>query len=145
MGCGVSRERDAVTVSRAGGLAGIDADLHDMPDVAPTLAVVAAFATGRTRVRGVPNLRMKESDRIAAICAELRRIGVRAEEHPDGFEMEGGSPRAAAVETYDDHRIAMSFALAGLKVPGVSIRNPGCVSKTWPDFFERLDEATRPR
>lgn len=139
MGLRVERGADAVTVERTGPLRAIDADLHDMPDVAMTLAVVAAFAAGTTRVRGVPNLRVKESDRIAATCAELRRCGIRATERDDGFEIEGGTPHGADIETYDDHRIAMSFSLVGLAADGIAIRDPRCVGKTFPDFFERLD------
>lgn len=148
MGLRVERGDDAVTVERTGSVTAIDADLHDMPDVAMTLAAVAAFARGTTRVRGVPNLRVKESDRIAATCAELRRLGIRATERDDGFEIEGGAPHGAEIETYDDHRIAMSFALVGLATDGVAIRDPRCVGKTFPDFFERLGglaEAKTPR
>ncbi len=144
MGCRVTLSPDSVAVERTGPLRAIDADLRDMPDVAMTLAAVAAFAKGTTRVRGVPNLRVKESDRIRAVCAELARLGIRATEEPDGFAIEGGEPRGAEIETYDDHRIAMSFAIIGLAVPGVSIRDPGCVAKTFPDFFDRLDALSAP-
>ncbi len=140
MGATVRRNPEGVRVT-GGALAGIDADLADMPDVAPTLAVTAAFASGTTRVRGVAHLRIKESDRIAAIVSELTRLGVDALERSDGFEVRGGAgrPGGGDVETYGDHRIAMSFAILGLATAGVRILDPGCVSKSYPRFFAELD------
>ena len=122
-----------------GSLPGIDVDLNAMPDMAQTLAVTALFAEGATRIRNVHNLRIKETDRIAATAAELRKLGATVVEHEDGLEITPGELRAAAIDTYDDHRMAMSFALAGLRIPGVVIKNPGCVSKTFPDFFSRFE------
>ncbi|HZQ29339.1 MAG TPA: 3-phosphoshikimate 1-carboxyvinyltransferase [Acidimicrobiales bacterium] len=116
-----------------------DVDLRDMPDIAPTLAVVAAFAEGRTTVRGIDFIRGHETDRIAAVVTELRRIGIEAEEHEDGFSIVGGRPHGAVVQTYRDHRMAMSFALVGLKVPGIEIADPGCVAKTFPGYWDVLD------
>jgi 3-phosphoshikimate 1-carboxyvinyltransferase len=84
-------------------------------------------------------IRGHETDRIAAVVAELRRVGIRAEEHPDGFVVHPGTPRPARIETYDDHRMAMSFALLGLRVPGIEIAEPGCVAKTFPGFWDALD------
>lgn len=142
MGAAVERAPGRMAVSVTRPLHGIEVDLADMSDQAPTLGVVAAFAEGLTRIRGVGFIRGKESDRIAATVAELRRLGVDAREEDDGFVVrgEGGHGlRGASVHTYDDHRIAMSFSLAGLRVPGVRIEDPGCVAKTFPDFFEQLD------
>lgn len=140
MGARVRRSEDAVEVSGAGRLSGIDADLRDISDTAPTLAVVAPFADTPTRVRGIGFIRGKESDRVAAIVRELRRCGVGATEEPDGFVVHPGEPHAATIETYDDHRIAMSFALLGLRTPGIEITNPGCVTKTFPEFFRVLED-----
>ncbi len=107
-----------------------------MPDVVPTLAVVAAFAEGTTVIENVAHLREKESDRLAAVAAELSKMGVNAVVTEDGLRITGGAPRGTVIDTYDDHRIAMSFALAGLRVPGMVIRNEGCVAKSFPDFWD---------
>jgi 3-phosphoshikimate 1-carboxyvinyltransferase len=139
MGARVERTADATTVVGTGRLAGLGAvDLADMPDMAPTLAVVAAFADGPTRVTGVGFIRGHETDRIAAVVHELGRLGVGAEATADGFVVHPGPVRPAEVATYDDHRMAMSFALAGLRVPGVTIADPGCVAKTFPGFWRAL-------
>jgi 3-phosphoshikimate 1-carboxyvinyltransferase len=146
MGCRVDRTQDATTVwgPADGRLRGIDVDLNAMPDTAPTLAVLAAFAEGPTRIRNVGNLRIKETDRLAALAAELRRMGVETTVHLDEIEIRpAGPPKSAVIETYDDHRMAMSFALAGLRVDGLVIRNPRCVSKTFPGFFELWAELGR--
>ena len=138
MGCSVVFDEDSVTLEGAP-LKATEADMNTISDVAPTLAAVALFAQGKTVVRNVANMRLKECDRIAAVVKEFRKLGARVEEFEDGFAVTGGVPlRGAALETYDDHRMAMSFSLAGLKVPGVRILDPGCVSKTFPDYFERL-------
>lgn len=115
---------------------GIKTDLNDMPDMVPTLAVAALFTPGRTVINNVGNLRHKECDRLSAMAAELTRIGARCEELPDGLIVEGGELHGAEIETYNDHRIAMAFALAGLRVPGIGIKDPGCVAKTFPGFFD---------
>jgi 3-phosphoshikimate 1-carboxyvinyltransferase len=122
-----------------GALRGVDVDLSDLPDMAPTVAVVAARAEGPTRVRGVGIIRHHETDRIAAVVAELRRLGVGAEAHDDGVTVRPAPVRPGRVRTYDDHRMAMSFALLGLVAPGIEIDDPGCVAKTFPDFFEVLE------
>jgi 3-phosphoshikimate 1-carboxyvinyltransferase len=114
-------------------------DLQDMPDIVPTLAVVAAFAPGRTTIHGVGFIRGHETDRIKAVVTELRRVGIEADELEDGLTLVGGQPHGATIETYGDHRMAMSFALVGLKVPGIAIADPGCVSKTFPTYFDVLD------
>jgi 3-phosphoshikimate 1-carboxyvinyltransferase len=112
--------------------------MNELPDAVLALAVVALFAEGPTRIRNVANLRIKETDRLAALETELRKLGAGARTGPDWLEIEPGPLRGAAIDTYDDHRMAMAFALAGLRVPGVVIRDPGCVAKTWPDFFAAL-------
>jgi 3-phosphoshikimate 1-carboxyvinyltransferase len=140
MGCRVRREAHAIELSaERGALTGVVCDGDPMPDAVLALAVVALFAKGKTEIRNVANLRIKETDRLAALETELRRLGGRAEAGPDWLRVEPGPLHGAAIETYDDHRMAMSFALAGLALPGVSIRNPGCVAKTWPDFFAALE------
>jgi 3-phosphoshikimate 1-carboxyvinyltransferase len=145
MGATVERTDDATTVSMSGPLRGLgDVDMSDLPDVAQTLAVVAAFADAPTRVRGVGFIRGHETDRIAAVVRELRRCGIDAAEEPDGFVVRPGSPRPARIETYDDHRMAMSFALLGLRAPGITIADPGCVAKTFPDYWSELDALRSP-
>ncbi|MBN2153078.1 MAG: 3-phosphoshikimate 1-carboxyvinyltransferase, partial [Candidatus Lokiarchaeota archaeon] len=144
MGARVEQRDNAVDVTGTGKLAGIDADLFDCSDLVPTVAVLGAFASGKTRIRNVENIRVKESDRIASVTAELRRIGARVEEFKEGLEVEGGGAlHGASIKTYDDHRIAMAFSLAGLKVKGIKIEDPGCVAKTYPRFFEELGALTR--
>ena len=103
------------------------------------LAVVALFADGPTRLENLANLRIKETDRLAALEAEIQRMGGHATAGPDSLSIEPAVLHGAEIETYEDHRMAMSFSLAGLKVAGVAIRNPGCVSKTWPGFFETFE------
>jgi 3-phosphoshikimate 1-carboxyvinyltransferase len=103
------------------------------------LAVVALFADGPTRIENVANLRIKETDRLAALERELTKLGARATTGPDWLAIEPGLLRGAAIDTYDDHRMAMAFALAGLRVPGVVIRDPRCVAKTWPEYFTALE------
>ncbi|MCC6444431.1 MAG: 3-phosphoshikimate 1-carboxyvinyltransferase [Armatimonadetes bacterium] len=136
MGCRVVKGPDWIEVE-GGSLQGVDIDLNDMPDMAQTLAVAAAFASSPTRIRNVGNLRIKETDRVASTAAELQKIGAGAEEFEDGLLVTPRPLHGADIATYDDHRMAMSFAVAGLKVPGIRILNPGCVSKTFPDFFDR--------
>lgn len=138
MGCEVRMGPDWIEV-QGNTLHGVDVDMGDMPDVVQTLAAVAVFARGKTRVRNVKNMRIKETDRIAAVVSELRRMGVPAREYEDGLDIEPSPPRPAAIETYDDHRMAMSFALIGLRAQGISIKHPECVSKTFPDYFQRLE------
>jgi 3-phosphoshikimate 1-carboxyvinyltransferase len=113
-------------------------DMNRLPDGVMTLAVLAALAQGETRIVNVANLRIKESDRLAALVNELRRIGIEAEELPDGIRIQGGKPHGADIETYADHRMAMSFAILGVHVPGIRIGTPECVSKSYPTFFEQL-------
>jgi 3-phosphoshikimate 1-carboxyvinyltransferase len=139
MGAGVEREDERTTVRGVGRLRGIDVDLRDLSDTVPTLAAVAVFADSPTTISGVGFIRGKESDRIAAVVTELRRCGVEAVEHEDGLTIVPGLVQPARVQTYDDHRIAMAFALIGLRAPGIEIADPGCVAKTFPRYFETLD------
>ncbi len=115
-------------------------DMGNLPDMVPTIAVLAAFRKGRTQITNAAHLRLKESNRIESVLTELRRIGCPVEETADGMIIDGGGPlHGAEIETYNDHRIAMSFAIAGLAVPGMVIRNPRCVGKSFPGFWEELD------
>ncbi len=138
MGCRVDRIADRVTLhGPSGGLRALgEIDMNALPDAVLAYAVVALFADGPTTVRNVANLRIKETDRLAALATELAKLGARTEVGADWLHVEPAPMRGAEIETYDDHRMAMSFALAGLRVPGVVILDPGCVSKTWPDYFE---------
>jgi 3-phosphoshikimate 1-carboxyvinyltransferase len=138
MGARVKWLADGVEVTGGGPLAGLDVAMNAMPDVVPTLAAIAPFAKSPTRIRAVGFIRYHESDRIRALVTELRRIGASVHEFDDGLAIEPSPLRPATIETYDDHRIAMAFAVAGLKVPGIRIRNPGCVAKTYPEFFADL-------
>ena len=139
MGATVDQNEETVDVTGTGTLEAIDVDMYDFSDLVPTVAVLAAFARGTTRITNVENIRVKESDRIAAIATELKKIGTAVTEHRDGLEIQGGCKlHGASIQTYDDHRVAMSFAIAGLKVPGIKIENPGCVAKTYPKFFDEF-------
>jgi 3-phosphoshikimate 1-carboxyvinyltransferase len=144
MGATVETSSSSTTVTGTRQLQGVTVDLRDLSDTVPTLAVVAAFATTPTTINGVGFIRGKESDRISAVVNELQRCGIRAEGHDDGMTIHPGTPHGATVETYDDHRIAMAFSVAGLRTPGISIADPGCVAKTFPDFFATLDQLRVP-
>jgi 3-phosphoshikimate 1-carboxyvinyltransferase len=138
MGCTVVHDRDATTVT-GGPLRGVDVDMNAISDTVMTQTVVALFARGMSRIRNVAHIRHKETDRIAALAAELRKLGATVDEFPDGlviFPPEKITP--ARIATYDDHRMAMSFALAGLKAEGVVILDPDCVAKTYPGFWDDL-------
>ncbi len=143
MGAQVRWEADAIEVIGPDRLQGIEADLNAISDTAPTLAVLAPFASGPVQVRNVAHLRWQESDRLHAVASELARLGVSVEELPDGLVVRPSPIAPGLVRTYDDHRIAMSFALIGLKVEGVRIDDPDCVSKTFPDYFTRLEALRR--
>jgi len=141
MGCRVERSEEAITASGPEVLRGGEFDLNKMPDVAQTLAVAALFADSPVTITNIANLRVKECDRLSALAAELPKLGGRVEERPDGITVtppEGGRSglHGGRIVTYNDHRMAMSFAVAGLAIPGVVIENPGCVSKTYPRFFD---------
>ena len=117
----------------------VSINMGNMPDMVPTVAVLAAFRPGRTQITNAAHLRLKESNRIEAVVNELRKIGATAEETADGLIVKGGGVlHGAEIETYNDHRIAMSFAVAGLVLPGMRIRNKDCVAKSFPGFWEEL-------
>lgn len=139
MGCEVSESSDGITVVGRP-LKGIDIDMNAVSDTMQTLAPVALFADGPTTIRGVAHNRHKETDRIHAVAVELRKLGVEVEEFDDGLKITPNVSKlhGAEIDTYDDHRMAMSFALVGLKVPGVVIRDPDCTRKTYPEFFADL-------
>jgi len=138
MGCEL--ELGPASIRLAGGpLRGIDIDMETMPDVVLTLAAVAGRATGRTRITNIANLRVKECDRIHAAAAELTRLGARVEEGKDYLVIDPAPLAGARIQTYDDHRVAMAFAVLGLVVPGVEIEDPGCVAKSFPGFWEELE------
>uniref|UniRef100_A0A7V4JR14 3-phosphoshikimate 1-carboxyvinyltransferase n=1 Tax=Thermodesulfobacterium geofontis TaxID=1295609 RepID=A0A7V4JR14_9BACT len=122
-------------------LKGIEIDLSDTPDLFPTLCILGAVAEGKTILKGAPHLRYKETDRIKAMVTELRKLGVKAEELPDGAIIEGTKKfKSAIINSYDDHRIAMSFAILGLKKEGIRIENPECVAKSFPEFWNYIEK-----
>lgn len=137
MGCEARWDDNSITVIGKP-LRGIDIDMNAISDTAQTLACVAPFAEGPTRIRNVAHNRVKETDRITAVVDELKRAGIQAEEHEDGMTINPGTPQPATINTYDDHRMAMSFALLGLKAPGIIIADPECTSKTYPEYFSDL-------
>jgi 3-phosphoshikimate 1-carboxyvinyltransferase len=143
MGATISISGDAteVTGPPGGALRGIEVDMNAFSDTAQTLAAIAPFADGPTTIRGIAHNRHKETDRIADLATELRRIGQRVDEHEDGLTIVPRPVTPAQIHTYDDHRMAMSFAITGLRADGIEILDPGCTAKTFPDFFARLDRA----
>ena len=143
MGARVEWKPGAVTVSQpeGGRLHGIDIDMGPISDTAQTAAVAAVFADSPTRIRGVEHMRHKETDRVAALVTELRRLGIEADEHVDGLTIHPGVPvPKQPIATYDDHRMAMAFALTGLMTHGIEIADPGCVGKTYPRFWDDWDK-----
>jgi 3-phosphoshikimate 1-carboxyvinyltransferase len=145
MGCEVIRSGNGLTLHGRKRLEGITVDMGDMPDVVPTLAVVAVFAHGTTVINNIAHLRIKECDRLSAVVKELSRLGANIEEYEDKMIIhgEGGANlKGAEIETYKDHRMAMSLAVAGLRVPGVKIKGERCVAKSFPDFWERFSLLT---
>ena len=142
MGALVEWADDHVVVGSSGVLRGIEVDMSDISDTAQTLAAVAVFADGPTTVTGIGFIRGKETDRIAAVVTELGRLGIDAREDPDGFTLNPATPQPGVVATYDDHRMAMSFALIGLRAPGIQIADPGCTAKTYPGFWTDLERVT---
>jgi len=129
---------DRVTL-QGGPLHGIEIDMNNFSDTVMTLAVVALFAKGSTKITNVAHIRHKETDRIAALATELRKVGAEIEEHHDGLTIHPRPLHGATLDTYDDHRMAMSLALIGLRIPGIFIRNPGCVAKTFPSYWHTLE------
>jgi 3-phosphoshikimate 1-carboxyvinyltransferase len=144
MGATVTREGDALTVRGPERLGPVDADLAAMPDQVTTVAALAAMADGRSRLRGVGVARGHETDRLAALAAELAKLGVAVTERPDGLEVAGAGPGAlhpARLATWGDHRMAMALAAVAARVPGVVLEDPACVDKTYPGFWDDLAAA----
>ncbi|HLK60074.1 MAG TPA: 3-phosphoshikimate 1-carboxyvinyltransferase [Chthonomonadaceae bacterium] len=142
MGCTVTHDNEGLTVVGPpdGKLQGVDRDMSAISDTSLTLAALAPFAASPTTVRNIGHARQQECDRIAAVCTELTRLGVEVEERSDGFTIcPARTIQPATLQTYGDHRVAMSFALIGLKVPGIVIDDPACVAKTFPDYWQRLE------
>lgn len=139
MGCRVDHDPDGIAVT-GGELSAVTVDMGHMPDVVPTLAVVAAFAKGTTVIRNVAHLRVKECDRLAAVAQELAKMGIESRTLDNELHVVGGQPRGAEIDTYDDHRMAMSFAVAGLKIPGIHIQNPDCVAKSFPNYWDIFEQ-----
>lgn len=144
MGCEVSESNAGITVAGRP-LRGIDIDMNAVSDTMQTLAPVALFADGPTTIRGVAHNRHKETDRIHAVAVELRKLGVEVEEFSDGLKIipNPTAMHGAEIDTYDDHRMAMSFALIGLRLPNVVIRDPDCTRKTYPEFFVDLERVAK--
>jgi 3-phosphoshikimate 1-carboxyvinyltransferase len=138
MGCRVEECEAGITI-HGGPLRGIDVDMNAISDTVMTLGAVACFAEGPTTIRNVAHIRHKETDRIAALATELRKLGAEVEEFEDGLRITPRPLTGCAVDTYNDHRMAMSLALVGLRVPGVVVNDPGCVAKTYPGFWQDLD------
>ena len=142
MGCQVEKSASGITVTGTNDLKGIEVDMANCPDVAPTLAVVASFAKGTTVIKNIAHLRIKECDRLHVMATELAKVGVVTKELEDTLIIEGDPEKSklhgADIETYEDHRIAMCFAVAGLAVPGIKVHGEECVAKSFPDFWERF-------
>jgi 3-phosphoshikimate 1-carboxyvinyltransferase len=138
MGCSVEYGPARTTVI-GGPLRGIDVDMNGISDTVQTLGAVALFAKGTTHIHGVAHIRHKETDRIAALATELRKLGAHVDEREDGLSITPAALHGASIDTYNDHRMAMSLALVGLKIPGVRIKDPGCTAKTYPNYFADLD------
>jgi 3-phosphoshikimate 1-carboxyvinyltransferase len=143
MGCHIETDENDIMLTGPDQLDGIDVDLNAMSDTAMTLAAIAPFARGPVVLRNIGHIREKETDRITATVTELRRLGARVDERPDGFTVYPSTLHGAEIQTYDDHRMAMAFAITGLIQEGISIADPTCVAKTFPDFFARLEVACR--
>jgi 3-phosphoshikimate 1-carboxyvinyltransferase len=145
MGCLAADTPEGIVLSppAEGMFHGITADMSACSDQAITLAAIAPFAEGPTTINGIGHIRFQESDRIAAITAELSRMGIRCDERQDGITIYPGRPAPSTVETYDDHRMAMGFSLTGLRSPGIVIADPGCCRKTFEDYFEVLDDVIK--
>ena len=140
MGCTITVTNDSITVTGPERLQGITANMELMPDVAQTLAVIAACAQGTSVLRGLKTLRIKETDRIQAMHNELKKAGINSEVGPDYLVIHGSNPRAAHIATYEDHRMAMSFAMLSSRVDGMVIEEPQVVAKSFPTFWDTLDQ-----
>jgi 3-phosphoshikimate 1-carboxyvinyltransferase len=141
MGCEIEYGNDYITVIGKS-LRGITVDMNAISDTAQTLAVVALFADGPTTITGVAHIRHKETDRVGDLARELRKLGAKVDEFEDGLTVTPQPLRPATLDTYNDHRMAMSFAVAGLRAPGIVINDPACTRKTYPRFFEDLNDLT---
>lgn len=141
MGCEINWTENSL-ILKGGKLKGIEIDMKKSPDIVPTLAVVSAFAKGPTKIYNIETLRYKETDRLSAVSNELKKIGCKVEEGKDYMIIYPGKLSGAEIETYKDHRMAMSFAVAGLFVEGIKIRDPDCVSKSYPNFWNDFSKAT---
>jgi 3-phosphoshikimate 1-carboxyvinyltransferase len=139
MGCGVAQGNGWAEVEGKE-LHGVEIDMNGMPDLVPTLAITSAFARGETIMRDIGHLRLKESDRIKALASELGKMGIRVEEGEDWLRIEGGMAHGAEIDPHNDHRLAMSFAIAGLAIPGIRIQDEKCVNKSFPGFWERFQK-----
>jgi len=145
MGCSVKKDALGITVQGPPGgvLKAVEVDMGRWPDMVPTLGVVAAFASGTTVIKNVAHLRIKETDRLKAVAQELTKIGTSVKELKDGLIIEGTRDmHGSAIDTYNDHRIAMAFSVAGLRVPGIRIKDPSCVSKSFPSFWQHWQNIT---
>ncbi len=142
MGCKVTSTEDVIELKRdpKTQLKGINVNMSNTPDVVQTLAVVACFASSSTTIRNIGHLKLKETDRIASTANELRKIGAEVTTTDDSMTISPKKSSPAVIETYDDHRMAMSFSIAGLKIPGIVIKNPSCVTKSFPEFYDVLKE-----
>jgi 3-phosphoshikimate 1-carboxyvinyltransferase len=143
MGAHVDKRSEATTVTGTGRLHGITVNMRDISDTMPTLAAIAPFADGPTRIVDVANTRVKECDRLDACATNLRAMGVQVDTGPDWIEIQPGTPRPAEIRCFADHRIAMAFSIAGLLTPGVTLDDPGCVKKTFPTFHTVLADVAR--
>jgi 3-phosphoshikimate 1-carboxyvinyltransferase len=144
MGCKVTRAPDYIEVQGPDRLDGVDENMNAISDTAQTLAAIAPFARQPVAIRDIEHVRHKETDRITAVVTELRKLGVQVEEFPDGMRIHPSAIRPGAVDTYDDHRMAMAFSVIGLVEPGIRINDPGCTRKTFPDFFARFEKLYGP-
>jgi len=140
MGCRVVKdsEKKSITVSGPKKLKAVSVDMSSMPDTAQTLAVVAAFAEGKTHITGLSTLRVKETDRIEALKNELSKMGIQCDTTADTITIQGGVPRGATIHTYKDHRMALSFSVAGAQVKGIQIDDPSVIRKSFPDYWEKI-------
>ena len=140
MGCQVAVSDIGITVTGPRQLKGVDVDMRGISDTALTLAAIAPFADSKVTIRNIEHTRWQETDRIHAMVTELRKLGVPVIEHQDGLEISPSSITPAAIDTYEDHRMAMAFSLVGLKARGIRINDPDCVSKTFPNYFQVFEE-----
>ncbi len=140
MGCNIKEGDNFIEVTGTDSLHGVDVNMRDISDTAQTLAAIAPFASSPTTMRGIAFIRAKETDRVHAVCTELRRLGIRVDEHEDGMTIYPCDHiQPATIQTYNDHRMAMAFSLIGLRAKEITIENSGCVSKTFPNYFEVLE------